>query len=122
MSWAKLDTYWYADEAIEIAGESAGPLVFAAFPVLLAMAKQQNEGGKVKISYRKFAESIFADWEELRPALDALVSGGVLTCPEASDRSATFAFDPDNWERWNETIRKAEERARKASKRKDDSA
>jgi hypothetical protein len=118
VSWVKLDTFWFADEDVEAAGEIAGPMVFAVFPVLLAMSKSQNEGGKVKITYRKFAETVFGDWDQLAPALDALVSAGVLSCPESSARGATVAFDPESWLRWNDTVRKAEERAGKRGKPK----
>ena len=113
MAWVKLDTHWYADEDVEAAGEGAGPLVFAVFPVLLGMAKSQNDGGKVKITYRKFAEALFGDWEEFNPAVQALVSAGVLTCLDSSERGATLAFDPETWRRWNEAARKAEERDQK---------
>lgn len=113
MAWVKLDTHWYADEDVEAAGEAAGPMVFVVFPVLLGMAKSQNKAGQVKITYRKFAEAVFGDWEELNPAVEALVSAGVLTCLDSSDRGATLTFDPDTWKRWNDTARKSEERDKK---------
>lgn len=113
MAWVKLDTHWFADEGVEAAGEIGGPLVFVVYPVLLGMAKAQNDGGRVKITYRKFAEAVFGDWEELNPALQALVSAGVLTCLDPTARGATVAFDPDWWRRLNETARKSEEREEK---------
>lgn len=113
MAWVKLDTHWFADEGVEAAGEEAGMPVFAVFPTLLGMAKSQNKKGQVKITYRKFGEALFTDWEVLNPAVEALVSAGVLTCLDSSDRGATLAFDPETWRRWNETARKSEERDQK---------
>lgn len=115
MPWVKLDTGWFEDEDIEAAGEIAGPMVFAVWPVILAMAKVQNDGGKVKLTYRKFAEALFTEWEEIKPALEALASAGVLSCPQATERGATVAIDPDSWRRWNEAARKAAERELKAA-------
>jgi hypothetical protein len=109
--WFRMDNHWFEDEAVEAAGEVAGAMVFAVWPVLLAMAKTQNDGGKVKLTYRKFAEALFTDWEQINPAIEALASAGVLSCPQSSDRGATVAIDPDSWRRWNEATRKAEKRA-----------
>jgi hypothetical protein len=39
----------------------------------------------------------------LNPAIEALVSGGVLSCPEVSGRAATLAFKPEPWKRYSET-------------------
>lgn len=111
MPWFRLDNEWYADEEVEAAGVAAGPLVFAVFPVLLGMAKTQNDGGRVKLTYRKFGQALCTDWEQLNPAIEALVSAGVLSCPESSDLGATVAFDPDSWRRWQEAQRKAASRA-----------
>jgi hypothetical protein len=113
--WVKLDTHWFEDEDVEAAGEVAGPMVFAVWPVLLAMAKAQNDGGRVKLTYRKFAQILFTDWEQINPAIEALVSAGVLSCPQSSARGATVALDPDSWRRWNEAARKAEAREAQAA-------
>lgn len=114
MPWFRMDNHWFEDEDVEAAGEAAGPLVFAVFPVLLAMAKTQNDGGRVKFTYRKFSEALFTDWEEINPAVEALVSAGVLSCTQSSERGATVALDPDSWRRWNEAARVA---ARRESKK-----
>lgn len=111
MPWFRLDNHWFEDELVEAAGVAAGPLVFAVFPVLLAMAKTQNDGGRVKFSYRRFATALCTDWEQLNPALEALLSAGVLSCPDSTDLGAVVAFDPDSWRRWNEAARKAASRA-----------
>lgn len=103
-SWFKCDNHWYQDEDIQAAGESAGPAVFAVFPVLLAMAKAQNDGGKVRFTYRDFSHALCGDWErDLNPAIEALLSAGVLSCPEATARAATLAFKPEPWRRYSET-------------------
>lgn len=116
MPWFRMDIHWYEDEDVEAAAEKAGPLVFAVFPVILAMAKTQNDGGRVKFTYRKFSEALFADWEEINPAVEALVSAGVLSCPQASERGATVALDPNSWRRWNEAARVAARREKKKEK------
>jgi hypothetical protein len=110
-AWSKLDNDWYGDEDVQAAGESAGPVVFAVFPVLLSMAKKQNDGGRVRFTYRDFSHALCGDWEDdLNPAIQALVSADVLTCPQATDRSATVAFKSDSWRRYSEAERKAAKR------------
>ena len=110
--WFRLDIHWYEDDAIEAAAEVGGPLVLSVFPVLMAKAKAQDNGGKVEFTYRRLARDLFADWEEINAAIEALVSAGVLTCPQASERSAVVAFDPNAWRRWQEAQRKAASRAK----------
>jgi hypothetical protein len=109
--WFRLDNHWFEDELVEAAAVESGPLVFAVFPVLLAMAKTQNDGGRVKFTYRRFASALCTDWSHLNPALESLVSAGVLSCPQSSDLGATVAFDPTSWRRWNEAARKAASRS-----------
>jgi hypothetical protein len=110
MPWFRMDIHWYEDPRVEEAAEVAGPMVLSVFPVLMAKAKAQNDGGRCEFTYRKMSQALFADWEEIRPALEALVSAGVLSCPDASERSAVVAFDPDAWRRWQEAARKAASR------------
>lgn len=109
--WAKLDCHWYKDPDIQAAAEEAGSLVFGVFPVLLADAKAQNDGGRVEFTYRDLSHALFADRDEVAAAVVALVSAGVLTCPQSSERGAELAFDPAAWRRWNDAVRKAESRA-----------
>jgi hypothetical protein len=110
-AWFKCDNDWYGDEDVQAAAESAGPVVFAIFPVLLAMAKKQNDGGSARFTYRDFSHALCGDWEqELNPAVQALVSAGVLSCPRATDRGATVTFKPDSWRRYSEAERKAAKR------------
>lgn len=110
MPWFRLDIHWYEDPAIEAAAEEAGPLVLSVFPVLLAKAKAQSAGGKVEFTYRKMSQALFTDWEQIRLAIEALASAGVLSCPDASEKSAVVAFDPASWRRWQEAARKAASR------------
>lgn len=110
MPWAKLDCHWYRDAEIQAAAEEAGSLVFGLFPVLLAEAKSQSAGGRVKFTYRDLSHALFADREEIAVTVRALVSAGVLTCPESSPHGAVLAFDPKTWRRWNDAVRKAESR------------
>jgi hypothetical protein len=112
MPWFRMDIHWYEDEAIEAAAEKAGSLVLSVFPVLLAKAKAQDNGGRVEFTYRRISRDLFAEWEEINAAIEALVSAGVLTCPQASERSAVVAFDPSSWRRWQEAQRKAASRAK----------
>lgn len=106
-SWVKLDCHWYEDPDIEAAAEEAGSIVLSLFPVLLAMAKVQNDGGRVEFSWRSLSHSVFAEKDVVIGGIRALVSGGVLTCPEESERGAVLSFDPDAWRRWNDAARKA---------------
>lgn len=110
MPWAKLDCHWYRDPDIQAAAEEAGSLVFSVFPVLLADAKAQADGGRVEFTYRDLSHALFAERESVAVTVRALVSAGVLSCPESSERGATLAFAPEAWRRWNDTIRKAESR------------
>lgn len=112
MPWFRMDIHWYEDEVIEAAAEKGGSLVLAVFPVLLAKAKAQDNGGQVEFTYRRISRDLFAEWEEINSAIEALVSAGVLTCPQASERSAVVAFDPVSWRRWQEAQRKAASRAK----------
>lgn len=107
MPWVRLDIHWYEDPKIEAAAEAGGPLVLSVFPVLLAKAKAQANGGKVEFTWRKFCVELFASQEEIQKAIDALVSASVLSCPQASALSAVVAFDPMSWRRWQEASRKA---------------
>lgn len=117
-AWFKCDNHWYQDADIQVAGdavrdaaETVGAVVFGVFSVLLAMAKAQNDGGKVRFTYRNLSHELCSDWDrDLRPAVEALVSAGVLTCPESSDRDATVAFKPDSWRRYSEVERKTAKR------------
>jgi len=114
-AWFKFDNHWYQDGEIQVAADSAGPLVYAVFPVLLAMAKAQNDGGRARFTYRDFSHALSGDWErDLDPAIQALVSAGVLSCPQATDLDATVAFKPDSWRRYSEAERKAAKRDEKA--------
>jgi hypothetical protein len=110
MPWFRMDNHWFEDARIEAAAEEAGPMVLAVFPVLLAKAKTQADGGRVEFTYRKLSEAMFAEWDQINPAIEALVSAGVLSCPHASERDATVAFDPMSWRRWQEASRKAASR------------
>lgn len=109
-SWVKLDCHWYEDPDIEAAAEEAGSIVLALFPVLLTMAKTQNDGGRVEFSWRSLGHSVFAQNGDAVHGVRALVSAGVLTCPQESERGAVLAFDPQAWRRWNEAARKAASR------------
>lgn len=114
-SWVKLDCHWYEDPDIEAATEEAGPVVLALFPVLLSMAKVQNDGGRVEFTWRSLGHSVFAQNGDAVHGIRALVSAGVLTCPEESERGGVLAFDPTTWRRWNDVVRKAEKRERETA-------
>lgn len=109
-SWVKLDLHWYEDPGIEAAGDEAGAIVFSLFPVLLAMARSQNDRGRIEFTFRNLSHSIFADTDSVVAGIRALVSANVLELPESSERGAVLAFDPESWNRWNETARKAQSR------------
>lgn len=117
MPWFRMDIHWYEDPDIEAAAEeaaakagAAGTAVIAAFPVLIGKAKAEADGGRVEFSWRKLSKEIFADVDVTQRAVEAMVSAGVLTCPQQTERSATVAFDPDSWRRWQEAQRKAASR------------
>lgn len=111
MPWFKLDVHWYEDPEVELAAASGGGgVVFAVFPVLMAKAKAENDGGKVEFAWSKISYELRFEREEIEAAVDALVSAGVLTCPQRSALSATVAFNRDSWRRWQEAARKAERR------------
>lgn len=107
MPWFRLDIHWYEDPEVELAAETAGGVVFALFPVLMAKAKGENDGGKVEFAWRKLTYELRFKQGEIEGAVDALVSAGVLTCPQRSALSATVAFNPASWRRWQEAARKA---------------
>lgn len=110
MPWFRLDIHWYLDEKIEEAAEQAGPFVFALFPVLVAKGKAQANKGRVDFTYRALATELFTTRAEIDKAIDALMSADVLTCPQASARGRTVAFDPKTWRRWQEAARKSASR------------
>lgn len=110
MPWFRMDIHWYQDPAIEVAAEEAGPLVLALFPVFLAKAKAQANGGEVEFTFRDLSHQMFAGREEISKAIEALVSARVLSCPQLSALSGVVAFDPDTWRKWNEAARKAGKR------------
>lgn len=111
MPWFRLDIHWYEDEKLEIAGELAGPLAFAMYPVLIGKAKAQCDGGKAEINLRLLAQELFTTKPKIKGAIEALVSAKLLACPHLSARSAVVAFDPITWRRWQEADRKAIGRA-----------
>lgn len=106
MPWFRLDIHWYEDEKLEVAGELVGPLAFALYPVLLGKAKAQHDGGKAEVNFRLLAQELFTTKLKVKAAIEALVSASLLTCPQASARSAVIAFDPKVWRRWQEADRK----------------
>jgi len=105
--WYRLDIHWYLEEKVQEAAEAAGGVVFSVFPVLIAKAKAQANGGRVEFTYRLFATEIFFTEAEIEAAVEALVSARVLTRPQASAKGATVAFDKRTWRRWQESARKA---------------
>jgi hypothetical protein len=105
--WFRLDIHWYEDPEIELAASSAGGVVFAVFPVLLAKAKASADGGRVEFTWGKLARELYFEQTEIEAGIDALVSAGVLTCPQRSAWSARIAFNPASWRRWQEAARKA---------------
>jgi hypothetical protein len=105
--WFRLDIHWYEDEKLEVAGELAGPLAFAMYPVLIGKAKAQLDGGRAEVNFRLLAQELFTTKPKVTAAIEALVSAKLLTCPQASARSAVIAFDPIVWRRWQEADRKA---------------
>ena len=110
MPWFRMDIHWYEDPKIEAAATASGPLVLSLFPVLLAKAKAQANGGKVEFTWRKLAHELFVEEGQTREAVEALASAGVLSCPHVSALSAVVAFDPMSWRRWQEAARKAARR------------
>jgi hypothetical protein len=108
--WLRLDIHWYLDAKLEAAGEAAGPLALALFPVLLAKAKSEMDGGRARFTFRELSNATFAKPPQVVQAVEALVSAGVLTCPQLSAVDGQVAFDPDAWRRWNEAERKAASR------------
>lgn len=110
MPWFRLDIHWYLDAKLEAAGEKAGPLALALFPVLLAKAKSELDGGRARFTFRELSHATFAKPPQIVQAMEALVSAGVLSCPQLSDVDGQVAFDPDTWRRWNEAERKAASR------------
>ena len=111
MPWFALDTHYLEDPKVQDAGELT-PFALSVFPALLADAKQRAEGGKVEVVYRSLAFRLFISEEEAKKAVMALLSAGVLTCPqvsEMSERSCRVVFPA--WRKWNERFRKAQERA-----------
>lgn len=115
MPWFRMDIHWYQDPKIEAAAEAGGSLVLAVFPVLIAKAKAQADGGRVEFTYRGLSHELFATPRKVGDAIRALVSADVLTCPESSDRGAVVAFDPDAWRRWQDAQRKAASREKQTA-------
>lgn len=107
MPWVPLDIHWYQDAKVEAAGEQAGPIALAAFSVLLAMAKAQANGGRVEFTYRSLSHALFTERPAAEAAVEALVSAGVLSCPQVSAGGGVVAFNPEAWRRRNESMRKA---------------
>lgn len=107
MPWFRMDIHWYEDPAVELAASTAGGVVFAIFPTLLAKAKAEADGGRVEFTWGKLARELYFEEEEIKAGVGALTSAGVLTCPQQSAWSATVAFDPKSWRRWQEAARKA---------------
>jgi hypothetical protein len=105
--WFRLDIHWYEDEKLEVAGERAGPLVFALYPVLIGKAKAQHDGGRAEVNFRLLAGELFTTKPKVKAGIEALASAKLLTCPQLSARSAVVAFDPVTWRRWQEADRKA---------------
>lgn len=104
MPWLALDTHYLDDPKIQAAGELT-PFAMCVFPALLAEAKQRASGGKVEVSYRNLGHLLYLSCEETEKAVLALVSAGVLDCPQRSEKAATVVFPA--WRKWNERFRKA---------------
>ena len=107
MPWFALDTHYLRDPKVQAAGELT-PFAMSVFPALLAQAKQVANGGKVEVAFRDLAHDLFLSQEEAQKAVEALVSAGVLTCPQMSERCCVVVFPA--WRKWNDRFRKAQER------------
>ena len=112
MPWAPLDIHYTELLALEEAGE-ADPFVFAVFPKLWTMAKAQAKGGEVSFTYRGLSSALCTTRETVGNAVLQMVSAGVITCQDRSDRGAVVKFDPDYWRRMNNAASQAESRRRK---------
>lgn len=110
MPWFRMDIHWHEDPDIELAADQSSGAVFAVFPVLLAKAKAHANGGKVEVAWSKLGRDLRFSESDVRAAVEALSSAGVLSCPQVSARSAEVAFDPGSWRRWQEAQRKAASR------------
>lgn len=108
MPWVPLDTHYLRDPKVQHAA-SLTPFALSVFPAVLAQAKQVADGGKVEVTFRDLAHDLFLSTDEAEKALKALVSAGVLTCPQESAAAVTVKFP--SWRRWNDNFRKANRRA-----------
>lgn len=113
MPWVPLDVHFYQDPSIEAAAEDAGGGVLGTFAVLLAMAKAQAKGGKIEFTWRSLSHATYSSPDDAGVHVRALVSAGVLSCPESSDRGAVLEFDSAAWKRWNDSAMKAAKREAK---------
>ncbi len=109
MPWVPLDIHYLDDHDIEAAAEMSREALLV-FPAVLAMAKAQSSGGEAEFTYRGLSHKLFSTPAQVTDGIRALVSAGVLSCPQESERGATVAFDPDSWRRWNDMQRKAASR------------
>lgn len=110
MPWFALDTRYLRDPKVQAAGEMT-PFALSVFPALLASAKQEARGGKVEVTFRDLAHDLYLSKEQAEKAVQALVSAGVLSCPQVSEGSCEVVFP--SWRKWNDRFRKAQERADK---------
>lgn len=110
MPWVPLDIHYFQDAKIEAAAEEVGASALAVFSVLLCMAKGQAARGRVEFTWRSLGNATYLDRDDAVSAVRALVSGGVLSCPEESDRGAVLEFGRDAWDRWHDGFRKQTKR------------
>jgi hypothetical protein len=108
--WVPLDIHWTRTPEMQEAAEEGGPLVFAIYPTLLGWAKSQMDGGRVGFTWRDLCHEIWADRKDVETSITSMLSAGVLSCRESTDRGAVLAFDSSWWKRNIDKGRKAEKR------------
>jgi len=108
--WCKVDLRFPKDDKTEAIGEKFGPAGPLAMLVLLLNAKAQNRGGKVEGTYRDLAHDVHIDRDEAAKVLEGLIQVGFA---EGELNGRYFKLSLPAYKRWNERIRKQEQRERR---------
>lgn len=110
MRWFAMSTRFLQDPKVEQLGEKHGPAGPLLWVALLTLAGQQEEGGRVEVSFRTLAHQTFIDPEVIDRILETFEKSQL--CHGLSRDVTGVTLTVSEWNRWQQNYRKAKSRAK----------
>lgn len=96
--WFARDTGFTSDPKIQILGDEYGPGGPLAVEEMLALAKLNNNGGSLSISYASLARRAFIPQAKAKRIVADAASTGIIEVVEQDSKAFTALFP--RWSRW----------------------